>query len=111
MVRVSWEQETAPVQNLHLKFFALIAESKGVEFSEEKFEALRNADVDDTVKKVLEQIKKVADITINDLMASIGRSRPTITRAIAELKKKGYIERMGSDKTGFLEGAKVNAKK
>ena len=43
--RVSWEQETAPVQNLHFKYLSLSAESRGIEFSEEKFGALRMLDV------------------------------------------------------------------
>lgn len=41
---VLWEDMTSPVQNLHFKFLALVAESRGVEFSEEKFATLRMLD-------------------------------------------------------------------
>ncbi len=55
----------------------------------------------DTVKEVLKQIKHDTEITIVGLMKEVCVSRPTITRALAELKEKGYIERVGSDKTGY----------
>lgn len=42
--RVSWEQEVSLNQNLHFKFLSLIAESKGIEFSEDKFATLRFLD-------------------------------------------------------------------
>lgn len=59
-----------------------------------------NDTVNDTVKQVLNCIKNNNAITIAAIMKELGKSRPTITRAIAELKEKGYIERIGSDKSG-----------
>ena len=59
-----------------------------------------NETVNDTVKQVLNCIKNNNAITIAAIMKELGKSRPTITRAIAELKEKGYIERIGSDKSG-----------
>lgn len=59
-----------------------------------------NDTLTDTVKGVLAQIERNTEITISELMKEVGKSRPTITRAIAELKEKGYIERIGSDKSG-----------
>ena len=59
-----------------------------------------NDTVSDTVKQVLICIKNNNAITIAAIMKELGKSRPTITRAIAELKEKGYIERIGSDKSG-----------
>lgn len=38
---------------------------------------------------------------IIELMNKAGKSRPTITRALKELKQKVYIERVGSKKVGF----------
>ncbi len=59
-----------------------------------------NDTVNDTVKQVLNCIKNNNAITIAVIMKELGKSRPTITRAIAELKEKGYIERIGPDKSG-----------
>ena len=50
---------------------------------------------------MLTEIKRDAGITIAKLMVALDKSRPTVTRAINELKEKGYIERVGSDKAGF----------
>lgn len=41
---VLWESETSPVQNLHFKFMSLVARSRGVDFSEDKFTTLRMLD-------------------------------------------------------------------
>lgn len=59
-----------------------------------------NDTLNDTVKGILTQIEHNTEITIVELMKAVGKSRPTVTRAIAELKEKGYIVRIGSDKTG-----------
>ncbi len=57
--------------------------------------------LNDTESTVLKTIKRNAGVTISDLMKVLEKSRPTIARALAELKAKGYIERVGSDKKGF----------
>ncbi len=57
--------------------------------------------VNDTVKLIYGSVKSDCYITIAELMEQTKKSRPTITRALSELKEKGYIERVGSDKTGF----------
>ena len=41
---VLWEEMVSPVQNLHFKFLAIVAASRGVEFSEDKFSTLRMID-------------------------------------------------------------------
>jgi predicted HTH transcriptional regulator len=42
--QVSYEQATSPVQDLHFKMLAIIANSRGVDFSEDKFATLRMLD-------------------------------------------------------------------
>ena len=46
-------------------------------------------------------IRDNPDVKINDIIASSGFSRPTVTRAISTLKEKSLIERIGSRKSGF----------
>ena len=52
-------------------------------------------------EKILSAIRKNADITREELSQKFGKSLATVRRRIAELKEKGYIERVGSDKKGF----------
>ena len=61
----------------------------------------------DTVKELKEGLKRIymairenPDITHSELMNILNISESTAKRAIRELKKLGYIERKGSDKTG-----------
>jgi predicted HTH transcriptional regulator len=42
--QVSYEQATSPVQDLHFKMLAILANSRGIDFSEEKFTTLRMLD-------------------------------------------------------------------
>ncbi len=50
---------------------------------------------------ILEIIRKNRDSIITDIVQKTGFSRATVTRALASLKKKGILERVGSDKTGY----------
>lgn len=54
-----------------------------------------------TESAVLQILQNSPDITATELSAQIGKSTRTIERTFASLKEKGYIERIGSDKTGF----------
>lgn len=54
-----------------------------------------------TIKQIYELIKKQSDITIDELIETSHKARRTVARAINELKEQGYIERVGSKKTGF----------
>lgn len=63
--------------------------------------------VDDVVDKLSETERQVLDILYSDrlisaeqLAAKIGKAQRTIQRALASLKKKGYIERIGTDRNG-----------
>ncbi len=52
--------------------------------------------------KILEIIKNKPDITINQLTVILsGISNRKITRNIVKLKKKGFLERVGSRKKGY----------
>ena len=52
------------------------------------------------VKRIYFAIGKNLEITHSELMSIFNISESTAKRATRELKKLGYIKRMGSDKTG-----------
>ncbi|HNZ94887.1 MAG TPA: HTH domain-containing protein, partial [Sphaerochaeta sp.] len=53
-----------------------------------------------TEKKVLELLVKNSDMIADELADAIGVSERTIQRAYASLQKNGYLERIGSKKSG-----------
>ncbi len=56
----------------------------------------------DTVNEtVFSLIKKNSSITATEISEQLNISLSTTKRKIKELKNKGYIERFGSDKTGY----------
>ena len=59
-----------------------------------------NGTVNKTEKIVLELLSDNANITVADLIQRIGKAERTVKRALASLKEKGLIERVGSDKAG-----------
>jgi len=58
-------------------------------------------DLNDTQKKILEVMKNRKDVNRLDIMIVLNLSRAAVTKNLKQLKDKGYIERIGSDKTGF----------
>ena len=58
-------------------------------------------DISEKEGAILAIIRKNTKITIGDMVKETGFSRPTVTRALAALKKKRVLERVGSDKTGY----------
>ena len=60
-----------------------------------------NDTVSETVRQVLSCIRANNGVTTKGIGEVIGKSRATVARALAELKAKGYIERVGSDKSGY----------
>ena len=57
--------------------------------------------INDGIKvKILEAVKKHPGIRVPKLVLLVGKSKPTIERAVAQLKKDGIIEYRGSKKTG-----------
>ena len=53
-----------------------------------------------TLLKVLENLRNNKASSAAEIAQSIGKPQRTVERAIAELKEKGYITRIGSDKSG-----------
>ena len=49
---------------------------------------------------MLNAIKDNPSVTYDEIAEIIGKSRKTVARAIASLKKRGVVVRRGSDKTG-----------
>lgn len=60
-----------------------------------------NGTVNKTEKSVLELLSANTNITVAELMQKTGKAERTVKRALASLKEKGLIERVGSDKTGY----------
>ena len=59
--------------------------------------------VNDTVNLILNLIKSKPSISYDELAEKTGKSRPTISRKITELKNKGLLLRHGADKNGWWE--------
>lgn len=70
---------------------------------------LKNDTLNDTLKlsdkekNIIDLIKKQKDISISEIMLNTGFSRPTVTRSIDSLKKKGLLVRVGAKKNGYWE--------
>ena len=63
--------------------------------------------VEETVDKILSLIKKNSSITAKELSLNTGLTRRGIEWNLANLKKQGILERIGSTKKGFW---KINKK-
>ena len=73
-----------------------------IPFSESK-EAIKKDtnDISITQNKVLELIKSNSNLTISQITNTLNLGQTTINNALKQLKKLGYIERIGSNKTGY----------
>lgn len=73
-----------------------------IPFSESK-EAIKKDtnDISITQNKVLELIKSNSNLTISQITSTLNLGQTTINNALKQLKKLGYIERIGSNKTGY----------
>lgn len=60
-----------------------------------------NEDLSDTEKKLIMELIKNPKYTYNQLASEIGISRRTVSRTVASLVEKKYIERVGNHKSGF----------
>lgn len=60
-----------------------------------------NGTVNKTEKNIFELLSIDSDLTVADLILKTGKSERTVKRALASLKEKGLIERVGSDETGY----------
>lgn len=59
--------------------------------------------VNDTQKKILKELEKNPNITYDELVRKIDTSRRTIIRQMNDLKEKGIVKRVGSDKKGHWD--------
>ncbi|MCC8046353.1 MAG: MarR family transcriptional regulator, partial [Clostridiales bacterium] len=59
-----------------------------------------NGTISDLESEILEILRKNEDITVPEMAALCKKSSRTISRAIAALKSKKLIERVGSNKAG-----------
>lgn len=57
--------------------------------------------VNDPVKSIYELLKIRKNLTYTEIASHIGKSEATVKRYISKLKKDGFIERKGSDKSGY----------
>ena len=80
-----------------------------------KFTALESAKVtngvtekvtekqDEVEQKILDILRKIPDMTYVGLSGKLNVSRKTVSQKIKQLKEKGVIVRVGSDKKGHWE--------
>ena len=52
-------------------------------------------------QKIMEYMKNKPDITTQEIADLMNMSRRNVAKHIATLKKKGLLERIGSDKSGY----------
>ncbi|HAU84647.1 MAG TPA: hypothetical protein DCW90_03810, partial [Lachnospiraceae bacterium] len=54
-----------------------------------------------TQKRVLQEIRNNPNITKKQIQDKIGKGKTTVDNGIAYLKESGYIEHVGSNKSGY----------
>ena len=50
---------------------------------------------------ILQEIKNNPNITKREIQEKIGKGKTAVDRGISNLKEKGYIEHIGSNRTGY----------
>ena len=58
-------------------------------------------DLNETQKVILQEIKNNPNITKREIQEKIGKGKTAVDRGISNLKEKGYIEHIGSNRTGY----------
>ena len=59
------------------------------------------SDLNETQKVILQAIKNNPNITKREIQEKIGKGKTAVDRGISNLKEKGYIEHIGSNRTGY----------
>lgn len=59
------------------------------------------SDLNETQKVILQEIKNNPNITKREIQEKIGKGKTAVDRGIFNLKEKGYIEHIGSNRTGY----------
>ncbi len=57
--------------------------------------------LNDTQIKILEVIRNNPNITKKQIQEKIGKSKTTVDNGISYLRENGFIEHIGSNKTGY----------
>ena len=57
--------------------------------------------INETEKIILKEIKSNPNITKREIQEKICKGKTAIDRGISNLKEKGYIERIGSNRKGY----------
>ena len=60
-----------------------------------------NVGINDVEKLILEELLKNPQLTSAELSIVINKSKRTVERYVKALQEKGYIERVGANKTGY----------
>ena len=85
-------------------------ESDSLTFVLSNNESVNNSENDDSVylrkKQILMKLDETPQSKIGELALVVGTPERTIYRDIEWLKENGYLERLGSKKTGFLHVVK-----
>ena len=65
-----------------------------------------NVGINDVEKLILEELLKNPQLTSAELSIVINKSKRTVERYVKTLQEKGYIERVGANKTGYWKVVK-----
>jgi len=71
----------------------------------------KNGTVNGTVNEIVKAISNNSSISIDIIANQVGKSRRTVIRIINDMKERGILRRIGSDKTGYWEIMKGNKSK
>lgn len=63
----------------------------------------KNEPINEPIKMILDIISEEPHLSKEYIADKIGKSRATVTRALAKLQNEGIIRRVGSNKTGHWE--------
>lgn len=66
-----------------------------------------NVPVNPTELAVLDHLSAKPTATYDDIALAIGKTRKTVSRAIASLKQQGLLRRQGSDKSGSWQAMTI----
>ena len=61
----------------------------------------KSSDLNDTQYRILSEIRNNPNVTKQQLASILNKGKTTVDNGIAVLREKGYIVRVGSNKTGY----------
>ena len=90
-------RENSIVVTIPFKWINVMGDKRGDKVSDKT----SNTRLNNTQHRILAEIRNNPNITKPQLVSLLSVSKTTIDTGVAALKKKGYIERIGSNKTGY----------